>query len=566
MMIAATCLSLALSALQLAASPLAASASSVPPDLVVLNARIWTGEPDGAEPVALAAGGGVILALGDNDAVLALAGDQTRILDAGGRRLIPGLTDSHTHIISGGLMLAQLNLRDVADKDAFIRAVAEEAKRKKRGEWIRGGRWSVESWKQPQPPTRAWLDPVTGDLPVFLQRMDGHQALVNSAALKRAGITASGPPDPKGGEIQRDPATGEPTGILKDAAMDLVSRHIPASTLAELREALLRAMRHLNSLGITGVHDMCEPEHLAIFLQAHKEGSLTVRIHAFLSTEDWARGMETAAAFPVRDDWLRLAGLKGYMDGSLGSRNAYMREPFADAAPDAKYPRGQLTDFADPPTELNERVALADARGLQLAVHAIGDEANHLILDAYEAAAQAKGPHDARHRVEHAQHLLTTDIPRFARLGVVASMQPFHKADDGRYAEKALGTARLAGSYAFRPLLDAGAVVAFGSDWPVVTADPFAGMDAAVNSRTLAGEVWQAQNAITVREALVAYTRSPAWAAHMEAKLGTLRVGKLADFVVLSEDLLTIPPDRIASVHVWMTVVGGRVVCSHKEP
>lgn len=557
MTIAVTCLSFAL---------VAASPQSKPPDLVILNARIWTGEADAAEPVALAAGGGVILALGDNDAVLALAGDQTRIIDAGGRRLIPGLTDSHTHILSGGLMLAQLNLRDVADKDAFIRAVGEEAKRKKPGEWIRGGRWSVESWKSPQPPTRAWLDPVTGDVPVFLQRMDGHQALVNSAALKLAGITAAGPPDPKGGEIQRDPATGEPTGILKDAAMDLVSRHIPASTHGELREALRRAMKHLNTLGITGVHDMCEPEHLAIFQQAHQEGSLTVRIHAFLSTEDWDGGMDRVAAFPVRDDMLRLAGLKGYMDGSLGSRNAYMREPFADAAPDAKYPRGQLTDFADPPAELNERVVLADARGLQLAVHAIGNEANHLILNAYEAATRAKAPHDARHRVEHAQHLLATDIPRFSALGVVASVQPFHKADDGRYAEKALGKARLAGSYAFRPLLDAGAVVAFGSDWPVVTADPFAGMDAAVNSRTLAGEVWQAQNAITVREALVAYTRSPAWAAHMEAKLGTLRTGKLADFVVLSEDLLTIPPQGIASVHAWMTVVGGRVVYSHKEP
>ncbi len=557
MTIAVTCLSFALAA---------ASPQPKPPDLVILNARIWTGEADAAEPVALAAGGGVILALGDNDAVLALAGDQTRIIDAGGRRLIPGLADSHTHIISGGLMLAQLNLRDVADKDAFIRAVAEEAKRKKRGEWIRGGRWSVESWKSPQPPTRAWLDPVTGDVPVFLQRMDGHQALVNSAALKLAGITASGPPDPKGGEIQRDPATGEPTGILKDAAMDLVSRHIPASTQTELHEALRRAMRHLNTLGITGVHDMCEPEHLAIFQQALQEGLLTVRIHAFLTTDGFRGGRRHFAAFPVRDDMLRLAGLKGYMDGSLGSRNAYMREPFVDAAPDAKYPKGQLTDFADPPAELNERVALADARGLQLAVHAIGDEANHLILDAYEAAARTKGPHDARHRVEHAQHLLATDIPRFAALGVVASMQPFHKADDGRYAEKALGKARLAGSYAFRPLLDAGAVVAFGSDWPVVTADPFAGMDAAVNSRTLAGEVWQAQNAITVREALVAYTRSPAWASHMETKLGTLRPGKLADLVVLSEDLLTIPPQRIASIHAWMTVVGGRVVYSHKEP
>lgn len=547
-------------------------------DLVVINARIWTGVPGQADAEALAVREGRLVAVGRSDDVHRLAGAAAKVLDAGGRRIIPGLTDAHTHIISGGISLARLSLRDVPDKAAFIRAVGDDAAEKPRGQWVLGGRWSVESWKSPEPPTRHWLDPVTGHTPVFLERMDGHQALVNTAALRIAGIDVHGPPDPKGGEIERDPATGEPTGILKDAAMDLVSKHIPEPDEAALYAALLRAMKHLNALGITSIHDMSDPAHLPVFARAHREGTLTVRIHSFLSTADWDASIAKVRDYPIRDDLCRVAGFKGYMDGSLGSRNAFMREPFADAAPGAKYPRGQLTDFADPPAEFQQIVARADAAGLQLAVHAIGDEANHLLLDAYEkarsddAGERDKGgrtaadqdatgriadPKAVRHRIEHAQHLLLEDIPRFSALGVVASMQPYHKSDDGRYAEKALGAARLPGSYAFRRLLDAGAIVAFGSDWPVVTADPFAGIDAAVNSRTLAGDVWQRDNAITVADALACYTRNAALAAHAEDRLGTLEPGKLADFVILTEDVFSVPQERIAAIRAYKTFING---------
>lgn len=552
-----------------------------PAHLIVINARIWTGVPGQADAEALAVREGRLVALGRSEEVRKLAGEGTKVIDAGGRRVIPGLTDAHTHIISGGISLARLSLREVPDKAAFIRAVGDDAAEKPRGQWVLGGRWSIESWKNPEPPTRHWLDPVTGHTPVFLERMDGHQALVNTAALHIAGIDVHGPPDPKGGEIERDPATGEPTGILKDAAMDLVSKHIPEPDEDALYAALLRAMKHLNTLGITSVHDMSDPAHLPVFARAHREGTLTVRIHSFLSTSDWDANIAKVRDYPIRDDLYRVAGFKGYMDGSLGSRNAFMREPFADAAPGAKYPRGQLTDFADPPGEFQQIVARADAAGLQLAVHAIGDEANHLLLDAYEKArsddaegsnkgGRTAADHDTtgriadhksvRHRIEHAQHLLLEDIPRFAALDVVASMQPYHKADDGRYAEKALGAARLPGSYAFRRLLDAGAIVVFGSDWPVVTADPFAGIDAAVNSRTLAGDVWQRDNAITVAEALASYTRHPAFAAHAEDRLGTLEPGKLADFVILTEDVLTVPPERIAVIRAYKTFMNGREV------
>lgn len=552
-----------------------------PAHLIVVNARIWTGVPGQADAEALAVREGRLVAVGRSADVRKLADKGTKIIDAGGRRVIPGLTDAHTHIISGGISLARLSLREVPDKAAFIRAVSDDAVEKPRGQWVLGGRWSVESWKNPEPPTRHWLDPVTGHTPVFLERMDGHQALVNTAALRIAGIDVHGPPDPKGGEIERDPTTGEPTGILKDAAMDLVSKHIPEPDEDALYAALLRAMKHLNALGITSVHDMSDPAHLPVFARAHREGSLTVRIHSFLSTSDWDANIAKVRESPIRDDLCRVAGFKGYMDGSLGSRNAFMREPFADAAPGAKYPCGQLTDFADPPAEFQQIVARADAAGLQLAVHAIGDEANHLLLDAYEKArsddaeGSDKGGRTAadrevagriadhkavRHRIEHAQHLLLEDIPRFAALGVVASMQPYHKSDDGRYAENALGAARLPGSYAFRRLLDAGAIVAFGSDWPVVTADPFAGIDAAVNSRTLAGDVWQRDNAITVAEALACYTRHAALAAHAESRLGTLEPGKLADFVILTEDVLNIPQERIAAIRAYKTFMNGNDV------
>lgn len=535
-------------------------------DMVLLSASIWTGvdAKTAGSPEALAVRGERIVAMGRNDEIRRWIGPETQVIDVGGRRVIPGITDSHTHIISGGLMQMRLHLRDVPDRETFIQRIAEAARKKRPGEWLLGGRWSVESWKRPETPSRTWIDAATGDVPVMLHRMDGHAALVNTAALRLAGIDANGPPDPKGGQIERDPKSGEPTGILKESAMDLVARLIPPPDPEAMHEALLRAMDHLNSLGITSVHDMSEPEHLAVFENAARRNQLTLRIHSFVSTADWEEWTPRVTSYPWRDDMYRVMGFKGYMDGSLGSRTAFMREAYADAAPNAPYPKGQLTAFADPYDGLERRVAAADASGLQLAVHAIGDQANHLLLNAYENAARLNQRPNARHRIEHAQHLLLEDIPRFERLGVVASMQPFHKADDGRYAENALGLSRLSGSYAFRRLLTARATVVFGSDWPVVSADPFAGIDAAVNARTLDGKIWQADNAISVEQALRAYTVVPPFAVHREKELGTIELGRLCDVVVLTEDVLSMPAGRVGEVRAWMTICGGRVVYSHK--
>jgi predicted amidohydrolase YtcJ len=536
-------------------------------DLVIVNAKIWTGAKPPArklgrpfDTTALAIAGHTIVAVGDNASVQPRIGPGTRVIDAKGQRVIPGMTDSHTHIVSGGFQLARLSLRNVAGREEFIRAVAEDVKTKKKGEWIVGGRWSVESWSDPQPPNKDWLDPITGNTPVYLVRMDGHQALVNSAALRLAGIDASGPKDPPGGEIVRDPKTGEPTGILKESAGDLVSDLIPDPTVDQRYEALRRAMQHANALGITSVHDMSEPDDLEVFRRAHREGALTIRITTYLMVDDWAPHIDKVEGFPIRDDMFRIAGFKGFMDGSLGSRTAYMRKPYSDAPAETPYPRGQLTAMAADTESFRASVAKIDARGLQVAVHAIGDEANHLLLDAYETVLRRNENRDARHRVEHAQHLHVSDIPRFAALGVVASMQPFHKADDGRYAEKRLGKERLNGSYAYRQLLDAGALVSFGSDWPVATMDPFAGIDAAVNARTLAGNVWLPTHSLTLQEALHGYTTSPPKAIHRGDRLGTIEVGKLADIVILADDPFTEPVDKVGRVRVDMTIVGGKVV------
>lgn len=538
----------------------AADAPAQSAHVVVRKARIWTGDADRPAATALAVRDGKFIAVGDEDAVKPLIGDQTRVIDAGGRRVVPGLTDSHTHIISAGVQQTRVQLRDVEDRAEFIAAVQAYAATLPPDAWVLGGRWSTESWPDATPPTREWIDAATGGRPALLSRMDGHQALANSAALSLAGIDETGPPDPVGGKIDRRPETNEPTGILRDTAMGLVQKHIPPTSRTDQLAALTAAMREANRRGITMVHDMSEASDLAIFAAAHQENALTLRICVFVSVGDWSGNLSNVEQFPINDDTLRIAGFKGYMDGSLGSRTAYMREPYADKTSDADDARGLLLPLAAKEGELLRQCLAIDAAGLRPAVHAIGDEAVHRLLDAYEDVTKRNGPGDRRPRVEHAQHLLPSDIARFGKLGVVASMQPFHKTDDGRYAEDAIGAERCRSSYAFRDLLDAGAPLAFGSDWPVVTVNPFAGIKAAVTGKTLDGKEWMTHQNITVEEALRAYTAGPAWAARMEDRLGRIRPGFLADFVILEQDPFDVPPDRLDEISVQTTVVNGRVV------
>ena len=460
----------------------------------------------------------------------------------------------------GGFDLLALDVRHTKDGAEFTRVVGEFVKTRPAGVWLTDGAWDQEKEAVDPPrslPSRALLDPATGDHPTCLSRQDGHMWVCSNLALKLAKITRE-TPDPPGGVIVRD-ARGEPTGVLKDAAMDAVSAVRPARTPAELLEAFRTAMRHAASVGVTSVQDLPgESGDLDAWESLRRSGELTVRIHYRLPLSGWEKARDRRAAMQ-NDEWVRLGGVKGYADGSLGSSTALFDAPYSDD-PDNS---GVAASEAIPLSRLEERVAAADRAGLQVVIHAIGDRANGEILDLYERVARANGPRDRRFRIEHAQHLRRADIPRFARLGVIASMEPYHAVDDGRWAEKRIGAVRCRTTYAFRSLLDAGARLAFGSDWDVAPLSPIAGIDAAVTRRTIDGRNprgWFPEQRIGVTEALTAYTSGAAWSAFEESEKGTLAPGRLADFVVLSRDILTVSAEQIVDAKVDATVVGGKIV------
>ncbi len=530
-----------------------------PADLVIENARIWSdGLPTFAEFAAVKDGRFVYVGDHRPDYV----GSNTERVNAQGRVVLPGLIDSHTHMLSGGLNLARVNLRDAKDKAEFVQRVADYAKTLKPGQWVLGGRYSVESWAKPENPTKEWVDPVTGERPLWLSRMDGHSGLANSAALKIAGVTKD-TKNPAGGVIDKDPETGEPTGILRETAMGLVTRHIPDVSREEMLGALKKAMAEANRNGITAVSDIpgASLTEARAFEELARDAVLTVRWSLYPRFADIARSADAIKAFKGMPGWMEIRGFKAVMDGSLGSRTALMREPFADNEPRNKDWRGlPLPNMLDGPFEANCRAAAPI--GMQAICHAIGDDANHQLLNILE---RAYGPRlaSARCRSEHAQHLLSSDIPRFGRLGVIASMQPLHKADDARYCEARIGVERSRSSYAYKSLLDTGAVVAFGSDWPVVSINPFLGIEAAVTGMTLDGRFWMTQENITVAEALRCYTSRAAYAMFWENEIGKIAPGYRADFLVLNESPFDPNPkwDRIRPVEVW---VEGKMVATTK--
>jgi predicted amidohydrolase YtcJ len=527
-------------------------------DLVVVNGRVWTGDAERPEAEAIAVIGERIVAVGTSREVEAWAGPGTRRLDAGGRRLVPGFDDAHVHFTEASAKLAQVRLKDAGSARELARRVAEHARTLGSGEWVLGGTWDDQAFASPRLPTRQDLDPLTPDTPVLVDRYDGHMALANGAALRLAGVTRA-TEAPPGGEIVRD-AAGEPTGVLKDAAISLVARAVPPMT----REARLRAiragLRHVASLGITSLQDMNPAyEDVAAYAELLERGELTVRISAApLETrwEDQARlGLRRAFGSP----WLRLGALKGFADGSLGSTTAYFFRPYADDPAT----RGLLSDEMQPLEGMRERMIAADRAGLQLCIHAIGDQAISIVLDLFEDVLRANGPRDRRWRIEHAQHVAPKDFARFARLGVIASVQPYHAIDDGRWAERRIGHERALTTYAFRSFLDAGVRLALGTDWYVAPVDPMQTLYAALTRATLDGRHpggWVPEQKLTLEEALRAYTGGSAYAEFQEAEKGTLEPGKLADVAVLSEDPFAIAPERIRDVRVETTIVGGRVV------
>ncbi|MEY2411778.1 MAG: hypothetical protein QOD84_384 [Acidobacteriaceae bacterium] len=552
------CLSLALQAQQKPAA-----------DLIITHAKVWTVDKSHPQAEAVAVLGDRIVAAGSSAEVELWRGPQTHVIDAGGKLLLPGFNDSHVHFVSGGAQLDAVQLNDVTSPEEFARRIAERAKKTPKGEWIVNGNWDETKWNPSKLPTKELIDAVSPDNPVFVSRYDGHSGLANSAALKAAGITAESP-NPEGGEIVRD-SQGNPTGVLKDSAQGVLP--IPPLSHEQRLHAVQRALEHAASMGVTSVQNM-NPDYadIAVYSELLEKGKLTARIYAaplITQVDDQAR-MAIRHAFG--GPFLRIGAVKAYADGSLGSRTAYFFEPFSDlqgANSGGKTPKsdpsdhGLLSDEMHPLSLMRDRMLTADASGIQICTHAIGDQAISTILDFYSEITKAHGEWDRRFRIEHAQHMAAKDFGRFATLHVIASVQPYHAIDDGRWAEARIGHDRASRTYAFRTFLNNGVRLAFGTDWEVAPLNPMLTLYAAVTRATLDDknpQGWFPEQKLTVAEAVEAYTMGSAYAEFQEKEKGSITTGKLADMVLVSADIFSIDPAKIREAKVLQTIVGGKVV------
>jgi predicted amidohydrolase YtcJ len=526
--------------------------------LIVTNAAVYTVDKQHPKAEAVAVIGDRIVGVGSRVDIDLWRGPQTKVIDAGGKLLLPGFNDAHVHFIQGGAQLVQVDLVDAATPEEFTKRIAAQMKKTPKGEWILGGRWDETKWPKQELPTKDLVDPVTGDIPMFVERYDGHEALANSVAMKLAGIDAK-TPDVPGGVIMRD-ASGNPTGVFKDAAMVLIYKAIPPMTQEQRLGAARGALKHAASLGVTSVQHM-NPEFadVAAYSELAEKGELTTRIYAVPMETHWRDQAKVGIRRAWGSSYLRLGAVKGYADGSLGSRTAYMFEPFTDDPGN----RGLLSDEMHPPSAMRDRLMQADAAGLQLRVHAIGDHAISMMLDIFADIEKEHGYHDQRFAIEHAQHMAQKDFGRFAKLHVIASMQPYHAIDDGRWAEARLGRDRTRYSYAWRSFLNHGVTLAFGTDWPVAPLDPMLGVYAAVTRATLDGKNpggWIPEEKITLPEAIEAYTMGAAFTEFQENEKGSISPSKLADMVILSHNIFELKPEAIRNVKVKTTIVGGKVV------
>ncbi|MEX2089358.1 MAG: amidohydrolase, partial [Bacteroidota bacterium] len=525
-------------------------------DVVFTNGKIWTVNQETPTAEAVAVSGGRIIAVGSSGEVKKHIGSGTQVIDLQGKRMLPGLIDNHTHFMSGGFQLQSVDLRTSKNEGEFALLIKERADRYP-SRWITGGDWDHDNWPGSNLPTKELIDKHTLTTPVFVNRYDGHMALANSYVLKLAGITGQ-TPDPPGGTIVKDPRTGEPTGVLKDEAMGLVYRHIPDASEQEMIEAARLALAEARRFGLTSIQDMSSGADLSVYQTLKAKGELTARFYSRLPLYQWQNLANTGVKVPFGDEWIRIGSLKSFMDGSLGSSTALFFEPFT-SDPGT---RGLAMDIVSD-GRFEEWAIAADKAGLQLSIHAIGDSANSLLLDVFAKAIKENPVWDRRFRIEHAQHIHPKDFKRFAQLGVIASVQPYHAIDDGRWAEKRIGYERCKTTYAFRTFLDSGVKMCFGSDWTVAPLNPLLGIYAAVTRRTIDGATpqgWFPEQKISVKDAIEAYTINNAYAAFEENEKGSITVGKLADFVVLEEDILSIDPVKIEKVEVAMTILGGKVV------
>jgi predicted amidohydrolase YtcJ len=531
-------------------------------DLIITNAKIWTVDSKRPTAEAVAVAGDRIIAVGSKADIDVLRGPNTNLVDAGGKLLLPGFNDAHVHFVGGGVQLDSVQLNDATSAAEFARRVAEQVKKTAKGEWVQGGDWDETKWTPAQLPTKELIDLFTPDTPVFIERYDGHMALANSVALRLAGITAQ-TPDPPGGVIVRD-AQGNPTGALKDAAKDAVLKLIPPMTPDQRMRAIRRALDYAASLGVTSVQEMND-EYTDSFadIKAYGEllqhGELTTRIYVAAAISDWQQEARIGIRHAFGSTYLRIGALKGFADGSLGSRTAYFFDPYSDDPANS----GILAAQMHPISQMQDWVTQADAAGLQICIHAIGDQAISDVLDIYWSVLRANRGAEHRFRIEHAQHVAAKDFDRFSQLDVIASVQPYHAIDDGRWAEARIGHDRASRTYPFRTFLNHGVHLAFGTDWDVAPLNPLLTVYAAVTRATLDGKNpggWFPEQKLTVAEAVQAYTMGSAYAEFQDREKGSITPGKLADMVLLSDDILAIDPARIRDVKVLKTFVGGKLV------
>ena len=523
---------------------------SLTANLIVTNATIWTGDKNNTVTQAMAIAGDTILAIGTNEEMETFKGNTTEIIDADGKFITPGFIDSHVHLLQGGNSLLSVELRDAKTPAEFTKRIADYARTLQAGEWILEGNWDHTLWGG-ELPTKEWIDQYTPNNPVVVYRLDGHMILANSAALKFAGIDKN-TPDVKDGAIIRD-KNGNPTGILKSNAMPLMLDKIPALTEKQKDNALKAAMKYLASNGVTTVHDVDSLSSYNTAKKLENTKKLSLRIYGARPLNHWK---EFENMDRKDDKWLKRGFVKGFVDGSLGSHTAAFNEPYSDKANDKGF-------FINSPENLYQWISSADKAELNITVHAIGDHAIHSILDIYERIIKENGVRDRRLRIEHAQHIAPADMKRFAQLGITTSVQPYHAIDDGRWAEELIGPKRVKTTYAFKSLFDNKTNVIFGSDWPVAPASPLQGIYAAVTRRTLDNKNpngWVPEQKIKVTQALQAYTINGAYASFEEKIKGSLEPGKLADFVIISDNITKTDPANIKNLTILKTYVGGKKV------
>jgi predicted amidohydrolase YtcJ len=522
--------------------------STLKADTIYLNTVIWTGNESKPEAQAMAISGDSILAIGSEKEIQPLKGNKTVVVDLNGAFITPGFIDSHVHLMMGGNSLLSVQLRDAKTQEEFKRRISIYAINLNPGDWGLVGNWDRTLWGG-ELPRKEWIDSTTQENPVVIYRLDGHMVLANSLALKIAGIDKD-TPDINGGEIVRD-QNGNPTGILKDNAMNVLLDKIPPMS-PQLKENSMRvAMDYLLANGVTSVHDVDSLGTYEVAKKLKDAGELNIRIYTVNPLNHWKKRF---GIIKEDDKWLKTGGLKGFVDGSLGSHTAAFNEPYIDKPEDSGF-------FINTEENLSKWIREADDAELQILVHAIGDKANHSILNIFEELVHKNGKKDRRLRIEHAQHLSPKDIKRFAELSIIVSVQPYHAIDDGRWAEELIGPERIKTTYPFNSLFKSDAKVVFGSDWPVAPATPLDGIYAAVTRQTLDGanpDGWVPEEKISVEQALLAYTKNAAFASFEESRKGTLEPGKLADFVVINKNIMKVKPEEIKDLTILKTFVGGK--------